>query len=160
MCFDLLITTLQLLLFLSYFTFILNIMLIWSAITLKFVYSELLLLGEVNMWSLGNLKLTLSRRSSCKITTHRLLRLSSRANEVNGYCTYYIYLRQLLDDRIEMINVHVNSALLHFTGLLYHTGTVRESISIHFAQQKIRSTIISMKLIKTKNLNKYKTKIY
>lgn len=86
--------------------------------------------------------------------------LSSRANEVNGYCTYYIYLRQLLDDRIEMINVHVNSALLHFTGLLYHTGTVRESISIHFAQQKIRSTIISMKLIKTKNLNKYKTKIY
>lgn len=67
-----------------------------------------------------------------------------------------------MDDRTEMINVQVLSALLHFTGLQYLTGTVRESISIHFAQekQKVRSTIISMELIKTKNLNKYKTKIY
>lgn len=65
-----------------------------------------------------------------------------------------------MDDRTEMINVQILSALLHFTGIQYLTGTVRESISIHFAQQKVRSTIISMELIKTQNLNKYKTKIY
>lgn len=45
---------------LSYFTFISNVMLT-SAKTFKFVYSELLLVGKVSMWSLDNLTLTLSK---------------------------------------------------------------------------------------------------
>lgn len=116
--------------FLSYFTFISNILLT-SANTFMFVFSELLLLGEVSHWITLN---ELSQRwFSCKTPPHQIkLQLPIYHVEIEGYCSVYIYLRH------QWI---VYSALLHSIRQQHHTGTVRESITIHFVQEKTKNPI-------------------